>query len=285
MVLHYDTIQKGAVGTTADAIETVGTFILNKFAKRVVGFIFADTLDGTTTTAEATLGRFFLDSADLAITGFEVPGDLSVGGAPGTQTQGIATPLKVLPVLFTGSFNNARITVKYAASDPEPTSDIAVMATVIYDDGTTPQDIIDKLWDDGLPWTNDWRMANEGAGGSTASLEMDDSPVTIPSRFSKVVAFKATTSPDAVLTDAEEYLAYIKITSSVPGLEPMKVPFAALSSALIGTAVGQGIVIPPVTLPLYIDKGKNNETFDLTQVALAATTGAIAYNVGLGSRF
>lgn len=280
-MLHSDVVRADAVGTTAEARETVGTITFNKFAKSLIALVFQAISTGTRTAAEANLGTFFLTSSALGISDFEIDAGLSDGAAPATNIAPYIGYSKTVPVDYQVNSND-QLTVEFAAETPEPTSDIAAQMFAIYSDGKTPADIIECVRRGLMPNIHDAKTANDDEIGDALQEELDESPLQIPSRFTKVVGYSVSVSPDALLTDGEIFLGDLEIRGSVL-VTPQRWPIPFFGAEL-GTKVGAAVQGLHYEQAIYIDKGNGNENFNLLINLLETQTGAMGVNVSLLSQ-
>lgn len=271
-----------AVGTTANTPEAIGTVTLNSKARRVIGFIFQAVGSGTKTPTEATLGTFVVTSADLDLVDYEITSLNAFGAPPATNSEADMPFPQIVPVMKSGDFDGSSISFQYNAELPEPTEDMAAQAFVIYDDGTTPQRVIDRLFSGygamNYP-VNQSKSSNLPTAGSATSAALTDT-INIEGKFTTVNNYVCVIVPDAAETDSEPLLGYIEWTSSYTGITPLKTPIPALGSEL-GTKVGKATNPKPIVLPLWVPKGTKKEQFTPTLKLLGTTSGAFAINVSL----
>lgn len=291
MTIFARTVAADNVGTTADTFEAVGTVTLNNVAKRVLGIIAIAVSSGTMTTAEALMGSFRITADDLGITNMELGADLAVGGGPATNEQGVVLTPKLRSLRYPRKgFNSGAdidgidIDIEYSANLPEPTSDAAGQLTVIYDDGKTPGDILDK-WPHMINDINWWGRANDDEIGDATSETMDDT-ISVPKWVTEIVGMDAHVAPDTVLTAGEFFLGYIEFTSTLgTTFAPQEWPVPAINACL-GTPVGIPVTqYPSPSIPMHISGfGKKKETITPTAKLLNVTSGANALSCTLYGR-
>ena len=294
MTLKSQVVQADAVGTTTGSPERVGVITLPKDTTNVHAIMLQAVSSAVMTTAEALLGTFLIDSADLGIQNWERNSGLNLGGGPSTNMAPIASPLVIVPLDINSSkggssLDSLQITFDFEVSAPEPTSDVAAQAFIVSSDaGGIGPNALEALWKYAGNWgrypfvTDNWYTANDDEIGDATAEQMDDT-INVEAKYSKITAMETQITPDAVSTDDEQILAYVEIESGVSGVQKQhqQWPMVAVNPEE-GTAVGAPNQWPTVMLPLWIDKGNTQQAFNFTINFQATTSGANAVNLSLG---
>jgi len=266
-ILHYDTINKDAVGSTAGSVETVGTLKSSAEATDIVAFLLQAASTGTMTTGEALSGKFILEPGSLAYDNLEVNIGRGIGGAPATnegQLTDYGLYLPFMPVIK--QVGNKQVIVKFDALNPEPTSEMCAQASMLFTEGSIDYSVLDNrgIGIEGLKTRIRWSgVATEPDVGDAASEAFPES-ITVPSWVKKIVAIGLQYNSDAVPTAGEHLVGYVELTGTIPGLYPMRVPFPAAWATLGTTAEMPDMGGLQVILPMYIENPGVDSTVNLT---------------------
>lgn len=288
MVIFCDAVQIDDVLTTVGSVETVGTITFNDKAKRLLALMFQLAGSGVKTTAEANIAEWLVQSDDLGLSTYKVASLRNEGGGPATQSGSEPIPLQIIPMgkgpggMPIKPKNDIVFSIDLLA--PDGTEEGAAAAYAVYDDGTSPPDILES-WAKGqyLVPSIQSKNASDDEIGDATSEEFDET-LTIEGRYSEVVGLIIVQSPDAVPTTAEPFMGHIEITSTVSDITPQKWPIPARGAILIGTLAGRGFSAPATILPIHHKKSRAIDTYTMTAKLLATTSGANAVTVSLLAR-
>lgn len=281
-MLQCDVKQADTLGTTALSVEEIGEITFEKDTKRVVMLMAQVVSTATMTTAEALMGKLIIDSKALGFNDFQVGVLINLGGAPATNIQAVDSPLLKIPIDKVGKFGNTKVKFRYDCIVPEPTSEVAAQCFAVYDDGSTPQLVIDALHR-GYPLKVDHgERASDDEIGDALSEALDET-MTFDGAYQTLVRYLADISPDAVFTAGEHFLGYLEFDFSFKGYGNQKWPLPAINAGL-GTPVGSPVKVTAIDLPWHIPKGDGNETITPTAKIQQVTSGANAVQVSIGAQ-
>ena len=146
-MLHYQTINADALGTTAGTRESIGSITIPSNATNLWG-LYAQTVGtSVTTAAEAVSGKFILEMASLGKKTLQFMAPQGIGGSPATNIPptfdyGIFHPYRST----TGNaVANETLNFYYDALDPEPTEEKCVQISILSSNGGINQDVLKNV--------------------------------------------------------------------------------------------------------------------------------------------
>lgn len=285
VVLHYHRTGADAMGTTTGAEEEIGTYQIPSKATGFYGWIFQDGSTATTTTAEATQGKFIASSPEITGSPQEfLAGSGSMSGA-GTNESSLYDPGIFIP--FTPritAFQNSTLSYSYDTCIEMTQENYAQVFTLWSSGGVVPATAFRNR---GYPLDGINEFLRYGQIASDVdiydeAIEIMAETITLPTAAKRIVACIVSVKSDAIETDGEHFAGYIDMSSTLLGIEPMHLPMP-LGTAGIGTAVDwpDGGMVSYI-YPMYIDlTGRAAETFTFTVRLAATVTAAMLVTINL----
>ena len=275
--LRIQVVGADTVGSTYGSRETIGTVTLPSDCEELLGFLVQRGSTATTTTAEATQGRVFAQSA-LFYDMLELTCGQPTGSGAATNEAGVWDPGIFYPVRKRDSkmkVANEKITFYYD-TQIEMTQEDYVQVFVFSTEGGIDKTVMSQRGDP-LTAINkivDWSgICFDGAINAAVSEAINTQTVTVPAGVEVIHGVVVTVANDAVNTAGEHLAAYVTLGGSFPAMENINVPLP-LQAGSLGTSIDWQPNMRSYVYPLYIPVPVVGGNITCTANLAATTSGA-----------
>jgi len=211
MPTYSDLVQAAALAAgAADTFAAVGTVTLRPERGVIIG-AWCNHAPNANTAAEAYQGQFNFDLGQVGKTNLLITGPCSVGEAVATQSSGHggAASLTPMNVPFVG---NEDIPITFAHHGPAPTAGTNAQAGLLYYTGSPPP----QEWWRAFPEIMGSVGADSEANAAVTAASTAITNLEIPAHARHVCGFRCTAAQDAAGRTAEDLVAAIHFTSTIP---------------------------------------------------------------------
>jgi len=281
--MHYMSVVADTLCTTNLAVETIGTMTTNAETTDILGFYLTHADTTGLTAAQAEHVKFIIKPASLAPEDIHVNGGYAIGGGKATNNAAYWVKPKFYPFAPTKglSLKNRSIIAQIDSVLPEPTSEQAAMATIVYVDGPYPADVMANVGQ--IRTRNRWSGTCYDHDLGASTTDAFTTTITVPAWVKEIVGMSTTIGYMAVPATTEHFLAYLEVNSTAGNMEKMQVPIQA-GTACTGTLVEGAVFSEEFCNPMYIPLPDADVTFDFTAHIQQALSDKVSCQVTLYGR-
>ena len=271
MTTFGKSVTNAAIGGTADTFDSVGTITLSDKASHVHAFLVSWAEASARTADEAVNAQLRWSSADNGMGNqtFTLVG--GTGGGPATNIAPVGRQQTLIPLDIPVA-GNSKFDFEFSSHAPDPTGTNDVAIAVLFNDGELGQ--LGQWWPSMIPCKG---MDTEANGAVTTTTDTALTALDVPGWADHITGFYFQLVPDAAQTDADPVVPTFTLRASFRDFDPQEYVGPSISTPL-GTAVGDGLIVWGVHIPVYIPiRSTANQT--ITPYVKFTTTSAAAIAV------
>ena len=209
-MLHYQRVGADTVGTTTGTRETIGTITLPSNCTNVYGILAQRGSSATTTAAEATQGKFYVNPRSIGIQEFNFFGATPGGGTCATNIGGYWDTGIYVPFRALGPPANETVTFTYDTIT-EMTQEDYAQVFLLTSNGGIDQSVLAQRGHslNALQKWCDWSESARDIDIYDSTSEVMAQTISVPASVGLIHAMAVTVSSTDNTTAGEHFAGYI----------------------------------------------------------------------------